>query len=406
MRIRDLKIKNIGPFRNSEINFISDENDLDYPPVVIITGENGTGKSIILDAIRSLYMGVFENVEREITSSEDFEISMKITLNKNKKLDITSKSKNDRNHFVTNHTELSQLFRSQFSSEFKKDFIFDYWTSKLSNDNFTINNVEILSAKKYLDEVLKGIHKNIDVSRSITFFDYLRDSKDSKEKELGEILFSILEQIVNSCIANGHLSHVSRINLTPLVYVQGREISLDKLSSGNLYLIQRLISLLRQVYSICVLNNLPIEEYKKIEGVLLIDEAENHLHPKWQKTLLGNILKFFPNLQIIVTTHSPFVISSVERARIFVCTDNVDHSIITEETDFYANSPIEEILRSPLFNTTSFNEEISDLLVQRKEAIKNHQTESIKEIENKLLAINPEYFNYLNLEEVLRNLKK
>lgn len=93
MRIRDLKIKNIGPFRNSEINFISDENELDYPPVIIITGENGTGKSIILDAIRSLYMGIFENVEREITSNDDFEMNMKITINKTKKLDVISKSK-------------------------------------------------------------------------------------------------------------------------------------------------------------------------------------------------------------------------------------------------------------------------------------------------------------------------
>jgi len=44
---------------------------------------------------------------------------------------------------------------------------------------------------------------------------------------------------------------------------------------------------------ICATNGIPIKKYKEIGGVLLIDEAENHLHPKWQKLFLKNI---FDNL--------------------------------------------------------------------------------------------------------------
>ena len=53
-------------------------------------------------------------------------------------------------------------------------------------------------------------------------------------------------------------------------------------------------------------------------GVLLLDEADAHLHPKWQRTLLPAMRKALPDVQIIVTSHSPFVISSCPGARIHV----------------------------------------------------------------------------------------
>lgn len=406
MRIKNLIIKNIGPFIEENIEFLNDKESLQDPPVIIITGENGTGKSIILDAIRTLLMGVFGNTEREITSSKEFLISSEMVINKTESFNLEIKKKVEGNKFATNNLEFNKIFHGQFDVKFKKDFIFEYWTSKLSNDKFNINSIQTLNTENYLDNALTGVHKNIDVTKIITFFDYLKDSNDSNEKELGDSLYKILEEMINISISNGKLSHVSRINLTPIIDVNGKQISLDKLSSGNLYLIQRLTSLLKQVYSICINNSINIIDYKKIEGLLLIDEAENHLHPKWQKVFLRNILKLFPKLQIIITTHSPFIVSSVENARVYVCTNKVDHSVIIEETDLYANSPIEEILRSPLFDTTSFNVDISELLKDRKHAIEISDTQKKESIEKKLLAINPEYFNYLNIEEIINNLKK
>lgn len=47
-------------------------------------------------------------------------------------------------------------------------------------------------------------------------------------------------------------------------------------------------------------------------GIVMIDEIDMHLHPEWQQTVLPDLLKAFPNLQFIVTTHSPQVLSSVD----------------------------------------------------------------------------------------------
>lgn len=52
-------------------------------------------------------------------------------------------------------------------------------------------------------------------------------------------------------------------------------------------------------------------EATKCEGVVLIDEIDLHLHPKWQRTVVSDLMKAFPNIQFVATTHSPFVIQSL-----------------------------------------------------------------------------------------------
>jgi predicted ATP-binding protein involved in virulence len=309
--------------------------------------------------------------------------------------------------FQTNNYQFNRLFApSPLSSSIKDDFVVDYWTSKLSNDPFAIKNIESPETKHHLSDALTGIHKNVDVTKTITFFDYLKDSQDEKERKTGQKMYDLVTKIINVSIKEGSLSHISRANLTPIIDFQGRKIALDKLSSGNLYLIQRFTHLLKQMYSVCDIHNIPIDNIQEIPGLLLIDEAENHLHPQWQKVFVKNIIRLFPNLQIIITTHSPFIVSSVENSRIYVCSSQGDHSIVKEETDFYANAPIEEILISPLFNTNSFNVEISGLLSKRKEAIKANDETSKQDIEERLLALNPEYFSYLNIDKIIANITR
>ena len=45
------------------------------------------------------------------------------------------------------------------------------------------------------------------------------------------------------------------------------------------------------------------------EGIVLIDEIELHMHPSWQRKILGVLRKTFPNIQFIVTTHSPIILN-------------------------------------------------------------------------------------------------
>lgn len=54
----------------------------------------------------------------------------------------------------------------------------------------------------------------------------------------------------------------------------------------------------------------------RVEGVVLIDEIDLHLHPRWQRVVLDGLTTVFPRLQFIVTTHSPQVLSSAENRQV------------------------------------------------------------------------------------------
>ena len=57
-------------------------------------------------------------------------------------------------------------------------------------------------------------------------------------------------------------------------------------------------------------------------GVVLIDELELHLHPKWQRTVVPSLCRTFPKMQFIATTHSPQILSTVERTQVRIFRDN------------------------------------------------------------------------------------
>ncbi|KKZ14310.1 MAG: hypothetical protein TH68_05255 [Candidatus Synechococcus spongiarum 142] len=63
---------------------------------------------------------------------------------------------------------------------------------------------------------------------------------------------------------------------------------------------------------------------RETEGVVLIDELDLHLHPNWQRMIVRNLLSLFPKLQFIATTHSPFIIQSLDgQGLINLSNDNV-----------------------------------------------------------------------------------
>lgn len=88
---------------------------------------------------------------------------------------------------------------------------------------------------------------------------------------------------------------------------------------------------------------------------VLFDEPENHLHPELQQTLLPNLLEAFPNVQFIIATHNPFIISSVESSSIYVLDYNDNNHIVSSilENVTKAGSS-NEILREVLGITSTF----------------------------------------------------
>ena len=69
-------------------------------------------------------------------------------------------------------------------------------------------------------------------------------------------------------------------------------------------------------YRMAVLNpTLGDQVLRETPGIVLIDEIDLHLHPKWQQSILNDLNEIFPKIQFIVSSHAPAVINSVPKSR-------------------------------------------------------------------------------------------
>ena len=103
-------------------------------------------------------------------------------------------------------------------------------------------------------------------------------------------------------------------NLEPRVNLHGKNLNFSQLSDGLRTTMGWLADFMMRQDQMGSTND------GKREGILLLDEIEIYLHPKWQRTLLPAMRKALPDVQIIASSHSPFVISSCEDARVHVLT--------------------------------------------------------------------------------------
>ena len=73
-------------------------------------------------------------------------------------------------------------------------------------------------------------------------------------------------------------------------------------------------------------------------GIVLIDELDLHLHPKWQRRIIEDLRRTFPKIQFIATTHSPFLIQSLRSGEELIMLDG-------QPTAELGNKSLEEIAR-------------------------------------------------------------
>src|SRR5262249_2207174 len=72
-------------------------------------------------------------------------------------------------------------------------------------------------------------------------------------------------------------------------------------------------------------------------AIVVIDEIDLHLHPKWQRELRGLLTENFPNVQFIATAHSPLIAQAFLDANLAVISRDGDHSIIENDPVSIAN---------------------------------------------------------------------
>ena len=105
-------------------------------------------------------------------------------------------------------------------------------------------------------------------------------------------------------------------------------------------------------------------------AIVLVDEIDLHLHPRWQRSLMSYLSELFPNTQFIVTAHSPLVVQAATNANIVVLRREGDHVIIDNDAQAVRGWRIDQVLTSDLFGLESARPPaFDDLLAKRKKIL-------------------------------------
>jgi predicted ATP-binding protein involved in virulence len=152
---------------------------------------------------------------------------------------------------------------------------------------------------------------------------------------------------------------------------------------------------------------------KETPGIILIDELDLHLHPKWQKKIVEDLKTTFPKLQFVVTTHSPFIIQSLKADEIIKLdgdkevTNDPFRDSIEEIAENVMDVP--HVERSNLFKEMERNAaKYFDLIAKGQNSINSPEAAEIKE-KLDLIELNysddPAYVALMKAERASQNIE-
>lgn len=343
MKIHELRLKNFRKFADARFCFNTKTN------VSVLIGENATGKSAILNAL-SVMMGSY---------LLDFKVPQAARHLKKDEIRIAQIKSGEMTSLEPQWSEgiklscigsLSELDPTDES--LKKPF---RWSRELTSETgktTRVNAKKIAKAGKDArirvekgEDVLLPVlsyygtgrlwHKKQDIkltkpdSRTVGYrdcldpasnhtlfskwFSRLEQAGNQKNKRF-ETLEAIRE-VVLACIPGCNAFYFD-IELQELMVElsNGETLSFDNLSDGY----RNMLAIVADIAHRAARLNPQLEgdAARLTPGIVLIDEIDLHLHPKWQRQIIQCLKSSFPKVQFIVTTHSPFIIQSLERGEV------------------------------------------------------------------------------------------
>lgn len=128
-----------------------------------------------------------------------------------------------------------------------------------------------------------------------------------------------------------------------LVEKNGELLSLNQLSDGE----KNMIAMIGDIARRLSMANPNLPNPLEGDGIVMIDEVDLHLHPKWQQKILISLEEAFPNVQFIVTTHSPQVLTTVKSEGIQGLVFE-NHNLEIKKFDFSLGAKSHELLNEIL----------------------------------------------------------
>jgi predicted ATP-binding protein involved in virulence len=181
-------------------------------------------------------------------------------------------------------------------------------------------------------EIIKrGIKALSDLNISLRNIDNLntlksRDFKDNQLRSVRIALQKFLPDFADFTIRRNPLRMEVKKN--------GKTMIINQLSDGEKCLIALIGDLARRM----AIANPTRDNSLEGNGIVLIDEIDLHLHPKWQRNIIPRLTEVFPNCQFIISTHSPHVINHVQPENIFLLDQTPEGIVASHPSKSYGNN--------------------------------------------------------------------
>lgn len=295
--ISTINIKKLYAIDDITLENLSDQRE------IYIVGENGDGKTLLLQGIALGLKGVEEGEVFDFLKGCDPEISV---------------VDGDQNRY-----DFNQTFRA-------KNF-FAYGVSRNQH-----------SEKKDQPGYLTLFDAALDLNNPVEWLqqiDYANKSNQSGViplKTATDMLENLLDHNVKIKVDFKKVQFIER----------GSDVSFKQLSAGY----QGVLNIVTDLLSRLAETQPEIIDTKKYRGVVLIDEVELHLHPKWQYNFVSKLRNYFPLIQFIITTHSPTVLLGASRKAIFYKVYKENGVVQVSNRINHGDFTINSITSSPIFD--------------------------------------------------------
>lgn len=342
MHLKKLKIQNFRCYKEIEVSF--------NPQVNVFVGNNGAGKSAILDAVSGAFFPYIQRLlnhsgfrrKEYLFSESDLRVSEGRTA---KELVFETHLADERTWKVmySNSTAMEGPLRPRFDVPHLANLwlmaqmdaddptpipILAYYGSNRNIEK--LSDVKSMANRKFgrIDAFQNALHAAADYDDVAEWFFFREVEELQQGRERQELDFRLhdLSQVrraVTSIIKQSTRVFFRQKEKATLMVEwiddkgDRKELTLKQLSDGFRNMLALVMDYARRMAQANPHQDDPLA----VPGILLIDEIDLHLHPQWQQTIIPDLVQLFPNTQLIVTTHSPEVVTTVRQSQVQILED-------------------------------------------------------------------------------------
>ena len=385
MKIEKVHIKNIKGIKDLELSFRKDNEILD---VIVLAGVNGSGKTTILESIKDFFNNKNINYDEPEKSNVNLDIFFEDF--EKKKIKEAEKSSNNNKRPLWDFFSALQNYEIYIKRSDKHYHIhiakkFDippkiiYVPAENKFEEIQTYSTTLSREYKFINIINSNVIKDIP-SYIATRRNYLATiEEDLTMKEITNKVVNEINSIFDILELDVKLKGFSKDEKTMPIFENsaGEEFDINDLSSGE-----------KQLF----LRTLSIKMLEPKNSIILIDEPELSLHPKWQQRIVEVYKKIGENNQIILATHSPHILGSVSNENIFILYRDEKGKIEAKTGDELYSSygqPVDRVLKDIMGLESVRTPKIEKDLEELRKLVDEdkYATKEFKEKYNELLEI-------------------